>query len=138
MPQRVKDRAEALRLSGHGWYVEKIAAYLNWAPQTVRETIHRWNSFGLGGLWEAQGRGGKPRGQEADIAYLEQCLEQEPPTYNSQQLAQKLERDRQVKLSSDRIRRVLKKKRGMIWKRTCQSYKTKQEPQQRQIKQADY
>jgi len=90
VPQRVKDRAEALRLSAHGWDVEKIAAYLNWAPQTVRETIHRWNSFGLGGLWEAPGRGGKTRWQEADIAYLEQCLEQEPRTYNSQQLAQKL------------------------------------------------
>lgn len=110
VPQRVKDRAEALRLSGHGWYVEKIAAYLNWAPQTVRETIHRWNSFGLGGLWEAEGRGGKPKWSEADIAYLEQCLEQEPRTYNSQQLAQKLERDRQVTLSPDRIRRVLKKR----------------------------
>ncbi len=61
VPQRVKDRAEALRLSAHGWYVEKIAAYLNWAPQTVRETIHRWNTFGLGGLWEASGRGGKTK-----------------------------------------------------------------------------
>lgn len=110
VPQRVKDRAEALRLSGHGWYVEKIAANLNWVPQTVRETIHRWNTFGLGGLWEASGRGGKPKWQEADIAYLEQCLEQEPRTYNSQQLAQKLERDRQVRLSPDRIRRVLKKR----------------------------
>ncbi len=29
VPQRIKDRAEALRLSAHGWYVEKIAAYLN-------------------------------------------------------------------------------------------------------------
>ena len=26
VPQRIKDRAEALRLSAHGWYVEKIAA----------------------------------------------------------------------------------------------------------------
>ncbi len=110
VPQRVLDRAQALRLSAHGWYVEKIAAYLNWAPQTVRETIHRWNSFGLGGLWSAEGRGGKPKWEEADIAYLEQCLEEEPRTYNSQQLAQKLERDRQVKLSPDRIRRVLKKR----------------------------
>jgi len=110
VPQRVKDRAEALRLSAHGWYVEKIAVYFNWTPQTVREAIHRWNAKGLGGLWEAEGRGGKPKWQEADIAYLEQCLEQEPRTYNSQQLAQKLERDRQVKLSSDRIRRVLKKR----------------------------
>lgn len=110
VPQRVLDRAEALRLSGHGWYVEKIATYLNWTPQTVRETIHRWNTKGLGGLWEASGRGGKPKWQETDIAYLEECLKQEPRTYNSRQLAQKLESDRQIHLSPDRIRRVLKKR----------------------------
>jgi hypothetical protein len=55
VPQRVKDRAEALRFSAR-LYVEKIADYLNWAPQTVRETIHRWNTKGLGGLWEGPGR----------------------------------------------------------------------------------
>jgi len=37
-----------------------------------------------------------------------QCLEQ-ARTYNSQQLAQKLEQERQVKLSADRIRRLMKK-----------------------------
>jgi len=110
VPQRVKDRAEALRFSAHGLYVEKIADYLNWAPQTVRETIHRWNTKGLGGLWEGPGRGGKPKWQEADMAYLEKCLELEPRTYNSHQLAQKLANDRQVTLSPDRIRRVLKKR----------------------------
>jgi transposase len=110
VPQRVKDRAEALRLSAHGWYVEKIATYLNWTPQTVRETIHRWNTKGLGGLWEAPGRGGKPKWQETDIAYLEECLKQEPRTYNSQQLSEKLASERQVQLSPDRIRRVLKKR----------------------------
>ena len=102
VPQRVKDRAEALRLSAHGWYVEKIAVYFNWTPQTVREAIHRWNTFGLGDLWEAPGRGGKPKWQEADIAYLEKCLKQEARTYNSQQLAQKLATARQVFLSPER------------------------------------
>jgi len=110
VPQRVKDRAEVIRLSGHGWYVEKKAAYYNWAPQTVRETIHRWKTFGLGGLWEAEGRGGKSKLQEADMTYLEECLKFEPRTYNSHQLAQKLANDRQVTLSPDRIRRVLKKR----------------------------
>ena len=108
--QRIKDRAEALRLSAHGWYVEKIAVYLNSTPQTVRETIHRWNTSGLGGLWEAPGRGAKPRWQESDIAYLEACLEQEPRTYNSRQLAQKLESESHFHLSPDRVRRLLKKK----------------------------
>ncbi|BAY45697.1 transposase [Scytonema sp. HK-05] len=27
VPQKVKDRAEAIRLNAHGWYVEKIAAH---------------------------------------------------------------------------------------------------------------
>lgn len=76
----------------------------------MREAIHRWQKKGLGGLWEAPGRGGKPKWQAADIAYLEECLKNEPRTYNSRQLAQKLVTERQVSLSPDRIRRVLKKK----------------------------
>lgn len=110
VPQRVKDRAEVLRLNARGWYVEKIAAYFNWNRQTVRETIHRWQTKGLGGLWEAEGRGGKPRWQAADIEHLEACLKQETRTYNSRQLANKLAEERQVKLSPDYLRRVLKKR----------------------------
>ncbi len=110
VPQRVKDRAEVLRLNAQGWYVEKIAAYFNWNRQTVRETIHRWQTKGLGGLWEAEGRGGKPRWQAADIEHLSACLKQETRTYNSRQLANKLAESRQVKLSPDYLRRVLKKR----------------------------
>lgn len=110
VPQRVKDRAEVVRLNAQGWYVEKIADYFHWNPQTVRQTIHRWETQGLGGLWEAGGRGGKARWQAADIEYLEACLRQENRTYNSRQLAQKLALDRQVKMSPDHLRRVLKKR----------------------------
>lgn len=110
VPQRVKDRAEALRLNAQGWYVEKIANYLNWHPQTVREAIHRWEKKGLGGLWEEPGRGVQARWQAVDIEYLETCLRQENRTYNSQQLAQKLVLERQVHLSPDHLRRVLKKR----------------------------
>ena len=39
VPQKVKDRAEVIRLNAHGWYVEKIAAHFNWTPQTVREVV---------------------------------------------------------------------------------------------------
>ena len=51
VPQRVKDRAEVLRLSHRGWYVEQIADFFSWHLQTVRETLHRWREKGLGGLW---------------------------------------------------------------------------------------
>lgn len=110
VPQKVKDRAEVIRLNAHGWYVEKIAAYFNWTPQTVREVLHRWQKHGLEGLWDLPGRGGKPKWKEEDIMFLEECLKKEPRTYNSFQLADKLERERQINLSPDRLRRILKKR----------------------------
>lgn len=113
VPQKVKDRAEVIRLNAHGWYVEKIAAHLNWTPQTVREVLHKWKNLGVEGLWELPGRGGKAKWKEEDMVFLEQCLLQEPRTYNSSQLARKLENERSIKLSPDRLRRVLKK-RGSI------------------------
>ena len=72
--------------------------------------LHKWQKLGMEGLWELAGRGRKPRGSEADIVFLEKCLKQEPRTYNSWQLAQKLESDRKIKLGSDRLRRILKKR----------------------------
>jgi transposase len=91
VPQKVKDRAEVIRLNAHGWYVEKIAAHFNWNPQTVREVLHKWQKLGIEGLWELPGRGGKTKYKEEDIIFLEECLKKEPRTYNSLQLAQKLE-----------------------------------------------
>ncbi|BAY66878.1 transposase (plasmid) [Calothrix brevissima NIES-22] len=110
VPQKVKDRAEVIRLNANGWYVEKIAAHFNWTPQTVREVLHKWEKLGIQGLWEKSGRGGKTKYNEEDIIFLEECLKKEPRTYNSLQLAQKLERDRHIQLSPDRLRRVLKKR----------------------------
>ncbi|QLE39362.1 IS630 family transposase [Nostoc sp. C052] len=136
VPQKVKDRAEVIRLNAHGWYVEKIAAHFNWTPQTVREILHKWRKLDLEGLWDNPGRGGKTKYSEEDIVFLEECLKEEPRTYNSRQLAQKLERDRSIKLSPDRLRRVLKKK-GVIWKRVRKSHKGKQDPKVQEIKQAD-
>ncbi|MEH1907539.1 MAG: helix-turn-helix domain-containing protein [Nostoc sp.] len=113
VPQKVKDRAEVIRLNAHGWYVEKIAAHFNWDQQTVRDVLHKWRKQGLEGLWELPGRGLKPKWKEEDIVFLEECLRIEPRTYNSSQLSEKLNTERNVQLSPDRLRRVLKK-RGSI------------------------
>ncbi|GBE95459.1 transposase [Nostoc cycadae WK-1] len=58
---------------------------------------------------------------------MEECLEQEPRTYNSLQLAQKLEKERSVKLSPDWLRQVLKKTRRAKFARevTSQEYPRK-------------
>jgi transposase len=108
--QRTRDRAHMVRLNAQGWNVSELAQMFECCEHTVRATLKRWRTDGLGGLWDAPGRGDKPRWQAADLEYLEQCLEQEPRTYNSQQLAQKLREQRQVQLSADRVRRLLKKR----------------------------
>ncbi len=110
VPQRVKDRAEVIRLSHQGMYVEKIASFFDWNVRTVRETLHRWQQRGLGGLWDAPRPGPPKRWQSSDIEYLESCWRQEQRTYNSQQLAQLLANDCQVKLSADHLRQVLQKR----------------------------
>lgn len=110
VPQRNRDRAHMVRLNAQGWNAPAIAKIFECCEHTVRATLRRWQTLGLGGLWEAPGRGDKPRWQESDRQYLEQCLEQEPRMYNSQQLAQKLNQERQVRLSADRIRRLLQKR----------------------------
>ena len=75
--------------------------------------MHQWQKLGTEGLWESPGRGGKPKWLEDDMIFLEECLRNEPRTYNSSQLALKLKTERNVEMSADRLRRVLKK-RGSI------------------------
>jgi transposase len=91
-------------------YVEKIAALFHWNERTVRETLQRWQTKGLGGLWDAPRPGAKRRWQPEDMEYLEECLRDSQHTYNSQQLAEKLATERKVKLSADHLRQVLKKR----------------------------
>jgi transposase len=110
VPQRTRDRAHMLRLNAQGWNTPAIAEIFECHEHTVRATIRRWQTDGLGGLWEAPGRGAKRKWQEADIQYLEHCLEQSERTYNSMQLAQKLEQERSVQLSADRLRHLLQKR----------------------------
>lgn len=110
VPQRTRKRAYMLRLNAQGWTVGAISEIFECHEHTVRATIRRWKQQGLGGLWEAPGRGTKRKWVEADIQYLEQCLEQQERTYNSKQLATVLEQERTVSLSADRIRRILQKR----------------------------
>ncbi len=99
-----------IRLNAQGWTARAIAEIFECQGHTVRATLHRWQRFGLGGLWDATGRGAKQKWLEAALVYLETCLEQEPRTFNSSQLAHILAQERLVQLSPDRIRRVLKKR----------------------------
>jgi len=124
---RVRDRAHMLLLNADDWNVASIADIFKCHEHTVRTALKRWQKEGLYGLWEKGGRGQKPTWQPADLDYLEDCLEAEERTYNSRQLAAKLATERDVHLSPDRIRKLLKKK-GYRWKRTRHSHRQRQNP----------
>lgn len=89
--------------------MKEIANYLEWAESTVRQAIHRWNKSGLLGLWEAGGRGRKPSWTTEDWEAMEQWLN-EPRSISSRQLSQSKQRERQVFLGTEQVRRILKKK----------------------------
>lgn len=110
VPYRTRDRAHMLKLNAQGKNVPEIAQIFNCHQHTVRATIRRWEVRGLVGLWEAEGRVAKAKWKTEDIEYIETCLNEEERTYNSAQLARKLQQERAVDLSSDRLRRILKKK----------------------------
>ena len=86
VPQRVKDRAKVARMNARGDYVETIAVYFRWHVETVRDALKCWQTGGLGGLWEAPGRGGKRCWKDSDIEHLEQILIDDEGTYTSHQL----------------------------------------------------
>lgn len=111
VPRRTKLRAMALRLNFDGWNVPEIAEHLKQSPHTVRRTIRRWQAGGLGGLWEASGRGGKQRWSEDDFEAIQKWLNTDR-SYTSRQLCEQLAVDRGVKLSTKQLSRILKKKGG--------------------------
>ncbi len=106
IPQRTQQRAEALLLSDKEWKVSAIAAHINCADKTVRQTFYRWLTQGREGLFDAPRSGRKPVWTAEDINYIEECLEKDERTYNSRQLVEKLKQERSVEISHDRLRKI--------------------------------
>ena len=113
VPYRVRDRAHMVLLNAAGWSAPALAEMFACHEHTARAAIKGWQQYGLGGLWEAKGRGAKPKWTDEDMAYLERCLAEDGRTYNSRQLAVKLAEERGVSLSPTQIRRILKKRGGV-------------------------
>ncbi|MBG1241878.1 AAA family ATPase [Nostoc sp. NZL] len=70
IPPRTQSRATVLRLSAAGWTVVKIAQYLKWHPQTVRDTIHRWYWGKLDSLWDCSRPGRRRRWHNPNMKSL--------------------------------------------------------------------
>lgn len=113
VPQRTKDRAEALRLSHRGWTPQQIAEYLGWQVATARTAIHRWQQAGLSGLWDKPRTGRPPQCSPAVMTALSEHLSSEARTVNSRQLVEHLAAEHDIHLSPGHLRRLLKKKISM-------------------------
>ena len=105
----VKQRAQALRLNAAGWNVPALARHLQLHEHTVRNALKRWQAEGLAGLWDAP-RCGRPRRWQGDDWTAIEAWLQEPRSYTSRQLCEKLLQERHVRLSPRQMSRVLKKK----------------------------
>lgn len=109
VPHRTKQRALVIRLNAHGWNTPEIAQFLCWHQHTVRSTLKRWATLGLGGLWEERGRGRKRSWSEADWLMLAQWLE-EPRRYSATVLQRKWQESCSVSVGAEQVRRIVKKK----------------------------
>jgi transposase len=110
VPQRVKNRAQVVRMNARGDHVEQIKEFMKLSRQTVCKILRRWQNEGLAGLFEAKGRGRPRRWQEEDMEFIEKILGEEERTYTSAQLSKKLFKERKVNLHPDYIRQLLKKR----------------------------
>ena len=84
---------------------------LIYSNHNKRQTLQRWQKRGLGGLWEAPGRGKKRCWQEADLLAVEEWLKEER-SYTSRQLSEKLAQERGVEIEAKWLQRLLKKRGG--------------------------
>lgn len=107
--QRVKNRAQVVRMNARGDCVEQITEFMKMSRQTVCKILRCWQNEGLAGLFEAKGRGRPRRWKEKDMEFVEKILQEEERTYNSVQISQRLLEERKIKLHPDHLRRLLKK-----------------------------
>lgn len=110
VPQRVKNRAQVVRMNAQGYYVEEIGELMKITRQTACKTLHAWQNEGLAGLFEAKGRGRPCRWKEEDMEFMEKMLQDEERTYNSAQISKRLHQKRNIKLHPGYIRQLLKKR----------------------------
>lgn len=137
---RQRERLEMVRLSDLGWRVPQIADSLDLHDQTVRKFIKAFLVEGFAGLVDQPIRGRTPRAKAADLAALGTLLDEAATrgqTWTAPQLAAWLARERDVHLSTSRLR-VLLREHAFRWKRTKRSLRhLRKDPDLQAAKEAD-
>src|SRR5256714_7164491 len=123
---RTRDRLELLRLANAGWRVPRIARYLGYHEQTTRKYLKAFLAEGFDRLPDRPRPGRPARVTAAHLEALERLLDDTERTWTVPQLVAWLDREHQVRVHPDHLRRLLHR-RGFRWKRTKRSLHHKQD-----------
>ena len=113
---KVRLRAQVLRLSGRGSNMAQIASHTGRSPTSIARDLDRWGERGLEGLADGTAPGNPPRITEEVRGYMRGRLTEER-TWNATQLAEVLEEEFSLVVTPEAVRRHLLAM-GYSWKRT--------------------
>ena len=113
---KVRLRAQVLRLSGRGSNMAQIASYTGRSPTSIARDLDRWGERGLEGLADGTAPGNPPRITEEVRGYMRGRLTEER-TWNATQLAEELEEEFSLVVTPEAVRQHLHSM-GYSWKRT--------------------
>jgi putative transposase len=121
-----RDRLEMVRLSDAGWSVPKIARHIGQHEQTVRTWIKAFLHAGFDAL-PNKPRGGKHSAlTSAMLETVRTHVAKRERTWTAAQLADWVEQQHGVRLSTDRMRVHLRRAK-ISWQRTSRSLNHKQD-----------
>jgi transposase len=113
---RVRQRAEAILLSGKGYSIKQISEIKGKRVITVSRWIGQWEERGVDGILEGEGRGRKGILTEEERQEVCKWLEEESPPRSAAELAARIQKTFGKAVSTDTARRLLKAS-GKVWKR---------------------
>lgn len=134
---RLRNRLEMIRLSDTGLSIPQIAAVVEESEQRVRYWVKTFLSEGTFGVLEDRPHPGKISSLTPELlTSLRREIEKGERTWTSGQLAEWLEREHGLRLTSNHLAGILRRAK-IVWKRTSRSLRHKQKPEVVKAKRAD-
>ncbi len=119
----VRQRAKSIILSHKGFSISQLVEVFNVHLNTIYNWLNNWNNSGLLSLYNSKGQGRKSIIQAENEDFIRKSIKK-----NSKQIKKvviELDEEKGIKASERTVKRFLKKKLDMIWKRVRKSLKDK-------------
>jgi transposase len=113
--EKVKLRAEMVRLVAQNWPIVEVAAHFGRSIHTVHDTLNRYETDGISGLPDKESPQKRGKFTPEIVNYIQKLIEQDR-TWNCRQISEVVETEFSIKISDDRIGAKLKDL-GYSWKR---------------------